>query len=75
MPINYKNYPSEWKEISVFVRFQRANGQCECLGECKCHEIGAKMRALQPKPARELRPAGWRPQTVIENEARQSELL
>jgi hypothetical protein len=27
-------YPEDWREISYRIRFQRAEGQCECLGEC-----------------------------------------
>jgi hypothetical protein len=37
MPIRPENrgrYPSDWKEISQRIRFQRAAGRCECEGEC-----------------------------------------
>ena len=27
-------YPSNWKEISQRIRFERAAGRCECAGEC-----------------------------------------
>lgn len=30
-------YPKDWKEISQKIRFDRANGQCECEGECGLH--------------------------------------
>lgn len=33
-PENKSRYPEDWREISQYIRFDRANGQCECLGEC-----------------------------------------
>ena len=33
-PENRERYPAEWREISHRIRFVRAEGQCECLGEC-----------------------------------------
>lgn len=27
-------YPADWDEISHRIRFVRAKGRCECLGEC-----------------------------------------
>lgn len=36
MPTKEK-YPADWKQISHFVRFERAKGQCECVGECGLH--------------------------------------
>lgn len=62
-------------ELRYYQTMVRVDIRALKAGIRKCHEIGAKMRALQPKPVRELRPDGWRPQTVTENEARQSELL
>lgn len=29
MPINYADYPPNWKEISARIRFERAGGRCE----------------------------------------------
>lgn len=37
MPIRKENrerYPKDWDAISHRIRFVRAAGQCECLGEC-----------------------------------------
>lgn len=37
MPIRPENrgrYPAEWPEISKRIRFGRADGRCECEGEC-----------------------------------------
>ena len=33
-PENRKRYPSDWKDISYRIRFDRAGGRCECEGEC-----------------------------------------
>src|SRR3954462_10400008 len=33
-PENKTRYPKDWKQISHYVRFERASGQCECEGEC-----------------------------------------
>lgn len=32
MPINYKNYALNWKEISEHIRFVRAKNKCETCG-------------------------------------------
>lgn len=37
MPIKPENkalYPSDWNEISAGIKFGRAGGRCECVGEC-----------------------------------------
>ena len=36
--MNLSDYPSDWKEISRHIRFDRAGGQCECFGECGLHK-------------------------------------
>lgn len=33
-PENLSRYPKDWKQISNEIRFGRAGGRCECLGEC-----------------------------------------
>ena len=33
-PENRDRYPDDWQEISRRVRFERAEGRCECTGEC-----------------------------------------
>lgn len=35
-------YPANWPTISLYIRFDRAQGRCECRGECgaKPHEEG-----------------------------------
>lgn len=37
MPIRRENrdrYPANWSDISRHIRFERAGGRCECIGEC-----------------------------------------
>jgi hypothetical protein len=33
-PENRRRYPPEWRLLSAVIRFYRAGGRCECLGEC-----------------------------------------
>lgn len=33
-PENRDRYPADWKAISVAIRHDRAQGRCECRGEC-----------------------------------------
>ena len=33
-PENRHRYPKDWKVISQRIRFDRAQGRCECAGEC-----------------------------------------
>lgn len=44
-PENRKRYPKDWKEISNRIRFERAEGRCECTGECGAHH-GKRCEAL-----------------------------
>lgn len=37
VPIDYKEYPPDWPEISKRIRFERAQNKCECTGECNQH--------------------------------------
>lgn len=32
MPVDYRNYPKDWKQISNRIRFERAEGKCEQCG-------------------------------------------
>lgn len=46
MPIDYSEYPDDWKEISEYIRFERADNKCEtCDAEnYKPHpETGSKV--------------------------------
>ena len=33
-PENRDRYPKDWPQISERIRFERANGRCECDGRC-----------------------------------------
>lgn len=33
-PENRNRYPKDWQQISNRIRFDRAQGRCECMGEC-----------------------------------------
>lgn len=33
-PENLERYPEDWPEISHRIRFVRAGGRCECVGQC-----------------------------------------
>ncbi|MEU4578993.1 hypothetical protein [Nonomuraea sp. NPDC023979] len=52
MPIRPENkirYPSDWPQISGRIRFERAAGRCECVGECG-HEHGVRCEARHGEP-------------------------
>jgi len=37
-------YPEGWDEFSRFIRFTRAGGVCECVGECGLHKTNPGSR-------------------------------
>ncbi len=39
-PSERTRYPKGWRAISDRIRFERAEGRCECRGECGCDHIG-----------------------------------
>ncbi len=49
-PENADRYPDDWSEISDRIRFARAGGRCECIGECGLHR-GRRCTELHGKPA------------------------
>lgn len=52
MPISVENrrrYPKDWKNISRRIRFERAAGRCECVGECGVNHDG-RCHAEHGKP-------------------------
>lgn len=52
MPIKLENkskYPANWKQISDRIRFDRAGGQCECIGECGLHQTNPGPRRCTEK--------------------------
>lgn len=48
MPVDYKNYPPNWKAISQYIRFTRAKGYCEFCGaeHFKPHPVTGSMVIL-----------------------------
>lgn len=52
MPIKPENklrYPPDWRAISSRIRFERAGGLCECVGECG-HDHGGRCEASHGQP-------------------------
>lgn len=47
-------YPENWAEISSRIRYERAEGQCECTGECALH-IGKRCTEMDGQPAKYAR--------------------
>ncbi|MEV0616110.1 hypothetical protein AB0I81_22545 [Nonomuraea sp. NPDC050404] len=48
-PEERHRYPADWKQISHRIRFERAGGQCECVGECG-HDHGIRCQARHGEP-------------------------
>jgi hypothetical protein len=55
MPTKHK-YPSDWREVSKRIRFERAKGRCECEGECGLHRTNPGPRRCIE---RDGQPAVW----------------
>ena len=49
-PVDMKRYPENWMEISNYIRFERAGGQCECTGECGLHQSRCDATHGEPHP-------------------------
>ena len=50
-PERRRLYPPNWTSLSWAVRFRRARGRCECLGECGDHHIGGRCEERDGKEA------------------------
>lgn len=50
MPMDIKRYPQNWIEISHQIRFVRAEGKCECTGECGRHDGRCNAEHGKPHP-------------------------
>jgi hypothetical protein len=50
MPIDYRQYPPNWKELSLRLRTERSGGRCECTGECRLHTERCTAENKQPHP-------------------------
>lgn len=49
MPMDPRKYPIEWRRISLATR-DRAQGRCECQGECGNDHRGGRCEALNHQP-------------------------
>lgn len=53
-----RRYSTDWESISRRIRFERAQGRCECLGECgtdhkgRCPELHGQKASWTSKPVR-----------------------
>lgn len=61
MPTKAK-YPADWKEVSKWVRFERAGGRCECTGQCGLHKTTGWARRCTE---RDGEPAEWAKGKVV----------
>lgn len=50
MPMDITRYPENWNDISHNIRFVRAEGRCECTGECGRHEGRCDAEHGKPHP-------------------------
>ncbi|MGH7338976.1 MAG: hypothetical protein ACREKH_00635 [Candidatus Rokuibacteriota bacterium] len=57
-----RTYPPDWKAFSRFIRYDRAEGQCECAGECGLHRTHPGPRRCEE---RDGEPAAWARGRVI----------
>lgn len=66
MPFDRSKYPAEWDEFSRRIRFERAQQQCECTGQCGLHD-GRDLFFPEAKRCEERNgmPAKWASGTVV----------
>lgn len=55
-------YPSSWKTLSRWIRRERAQGRCECSGECGLHRTHPGPRRCEE---RDGEPAKWAKGKVV----------
>lgn len=48
MATSKPQYAEGWKQFSLRIRFERAEGRCECLGQCGTHEGRCERRQGDP---------------------------
>jgi len=51
MPMPPDHYPPGWKEFSLSIRLQRAQGRCECTGQCGMHRPNPQIRRCTERHA------------------------
>lgn len=56
MPFDRTRYPQGWIAFSKYIREERAQGQCECSGECGLHRTHPGPRRCEE---RNHEPAKW----------------
>lgn len=49
-PENRSRYPKNWADISNRIRFVRAEGRCECVGQCGLEHEGGRCAARHGHP-------------------------
>lgn len=68
MPSPRHLYPSNWAEVSRYIRFERAQGRCECTGR-NDSRILCGLHCTHPGPRRCVevngQPAIWAKGTVV----------
>lgn len=50
-PENRDRYPADWPAISERIRFTRAQGRCECYGECRRGSHAGRCPNVHGQPA------------------------
>lgn len=55
-------YPPTWKTLSRTVRYERAQGRCECTGECGLHRTHPGPRRCEEM---DQQPAKWAKGIVV----------
>lgn len=66
MPVDIRNYGPTWRGFSDFIRFTRARGRCECLGQCGLHQPNPTTRRCSEEHGK---PAHWARGLIILNTA------
>jgi hypothetical protein len=56
MPTDMTRYPPNWKAFTYWVKHYRAQGRCECTGECGMHRPNPKPRRCVEQHGK---PAHW----------------
>lgn len=49
-PEERERYPDDWPAISLRIRTERAQGRCECVGQCGRHADWCEARNGEPHP-------------------------
>jgi hypothetical protein len=44
MPFRRERYPANWESFTHYIKVIRAQGRCECIGECGLHAANPMLR-------------------------------